>query len=198
MKFKDIKQEIEKLEKIGEGWRGNIFKGEYKGKKIAFKVPSEPIHKHSILKEGEILKIVNKAGIGGKLLLKGEDFIAYEFIEGKELRHVINKENAKKIFSQILEQARKLDKLQITKEEMHRPHANILVNKNLEVFLIDFERAKKSKKPKNITQFVQFLITGGTEFLGNFDKKEAINLMRNYKNNQSDENFLKIKEFFKL
>ncbi len=198
MKFQEIKPKIKGIQKIGVGWRGNIFKGEFKGKILAFKVPSEPIHIFPILKEGEILKIVNKVGIGGKLFLQGEDFIAYEFIEGKELRHVINRQNAKKIFSQILEQARKLDELQITKEEMHRLHANVLVDENLKVYLIDFERAKKSEKPKNITQFVQFLITGGTEYLGEIDKKKAIELMKNYKNNPSRENYLKIKEFFNL
>ena len=198
MKFQDIKLEIKNLEKIGEGWRGSIFKGNFKGQILSFKVPSEPIHISSILKEGEILKIVNKAGIGGKLILQGEDFIAYKFIEGKELRHVINEQNAKKILSQILEQARTLDILKITKEEMHRLHANVLVNKDLKVYLIDFERAKKSEKPKNVTQFVQFLITGGTQYLGNFNKKEAINLMKEYKQNQSDENFLKIRKFFNL
>ena len=196
MKFQEIKPKIKNLQKIGEGWRGNIFKGEFEGKILAFKVPSESIHIHPILKEGEILKIVNKSGIGGKLVLRGEDFIAYEFIEGKELRHIINKQNAKKILSQILEQARKLDKLQITKEEMHRIHANVLVDKDLKVYLIDFERAKRSKKPKNITQFVQFLITGGTEYLGEFDKKKAVELMKNYKSSQTEENFLKIKNFF--
>ncbi len=198
MKFQEIKPKIKNLQKIGEGWRGNIFKGEFKGKTLAFKVPSEPVHIHPILKEGEILKIVNKSGIGGKLALQGEDFIAYEFIEGEELRHVINKQNAKRILSQVLEQARELDKLQITKEEMHRLHANVLVDKNLKVYLIDFERAKKSEKPKNITQFVQFLITGGTEYLGEFEKEKAIELMRNYKSNQNEENYLKIKEFFNL
>ncbi len=198
MKFKEIKKDIQNLQKIGEGWRGEIYKGNYQGKTLAFKVPSEEIHIYPILKEGEILKIVNKEGIGGKLFLQGEDFIAYEFIEGKELRYVISKENAKKIFSQILEQARKLDKLKIVKEEMHRLHANVIVDKNLKVYLIDFERAKKSEKPKNITQFIQYLITGGTEYLGNFDKEKAIQLMKEYKNNQTEQNFLKIKQFFNL
>ncbi len=198
MKFEEIKHKIKNLQQIGEGWRGIIYKGEYEGKTLAFKVPSEPIHIFPILKEGEILKIVNKKGIGGKIHIQGEDFIAYDFIEGKELKHVLNKENARKIFSQLLNQSRELDKLKITKEEMHRLHGNVLVNKNLKVYLIDFERAKKSEKPKNITQFIQFLITGGTEYLGKIDKKEAIKLMKEYKRDQSDENFLKIKKFFEL
>ncbi len=198
IKFEDIKKDIKGLEKIAEGWRGEIFKGSYKGKVLAFKVPSEPIHIHPILKEGEILKKVNKAGIGGKLVLQGKDFIAYEFIEGKELKKVINQQNAKKIFKQLLEQARKLDKLLITKEEMHKPHSNVLVDKDLNVYLIDFERAKMSKNPKNITQLVQYFLTQGSQYLPSLNKEKLIETMKEYKKSQSEESFEKIKKLLKL
>ena len=198
MKFEDIKKEIKNLEKIAEGWRGEIFKGEYKGKVLAFKLPSEPIHIHSILKEGEILKKVNKAGMGGKLILQGKDFIAYEFIEGKELKKVLNKENARKIFKQLLEQARKLDELFITKEEMHKPHSNVLVDKNLNVYMIDFERAKMSKNPKNVTQLIQYFLTQGSQYLPDLDKEKIIKAMKKYKKSQTQKNFEELKKLLRL
>ncbi|RMD47147.1 MAG: serine/threonine protein kinase, partial [Aquificota bacterium] len=83
MNFNQIKKDIKQLKKIGEGWRGIVYSGYLDGEKLAFKVPSEPLHIPAIQKEGQILEIVNKIGIGGKLVLKGNDFIAYKFIEGK-------------------------------------------------------------------------------------------------------------------
>ena len=48
--------------------------------------------------------------------------------------------------------------INIDKEEMHHPIRHVVI-KNKIVKLLDFERANKTKKPKNVTQFIQFLIT---------------------------------------
>lgn len=195
LNFEDIKKDIKELKKIGKGWRGVVYSGYLNGEKLAFKVPSDPIHIPAIQKEGHILEEVNKKGIGGQLVLKGNDFIAYRFIEGKHFKDVINQENAREIFFQILNQARELDKLGISKDEMHRPHKNVLIDKDLNVYLIDFERAKKTKNLQNVTQFVQYLISGGSNYYPIKDKKKLIELAKEYKNNMTEENFKKIKDF---
>ncbi len=198
LSFKQLKNRIKDLKKIGEGWRGIVYSGYLNGEKLAFKVPAEPLHTSAILKEGDILEIVNKRGIGGKLVLKGEDFIAYKFIEGKHFKDVINKENAKKIFSQIIKQARELDKLGISKDEMHRPHKNVLIDEHLNVYLIDFERAKKTKNLQNVTQFIQYLISGGSNYYPIQSRDKLIQLAKDYKKDLTEEKFRKIKEFLKL
>ena len=198
LNFEDIKKNIKELKKIGEGWRGVVYSGYLNGEKLAFKVPSDPIHIPAIQKEGMILEEVNKKSIGGQLVLKGNDFIAYKFIEGKHFKDVINKENAKKIFSQILDQARELDKLGISKDEMHRPHKNVLIDENLNVYLIDFERAKKTENLQNVTQFIQYLISGGLNYYPVEDRKKLIELAREYKKNMTEENFKKIKDFLRF
>ncbi len=198
LNFEDIKKDIKELKKIGEGWRGIVYSGYLDGEKLAFKVPSNPLHIPAIQKEGMILEEVNKKGIGGQLVLKGNDFIAYKFIEGKHFKDVVNKENAKRIFSQILNQARELDKLGISKDEMHRPHKNVLVDKDLNVYLIDFERAKKTENIQNVTQFIQYLISGGSNYYPVEDKKKLIELAKEYKKNMTEENFKKIKDFLKF
>ena len=42
------------------------------------------------------------------------------------------------------------------KDEMHHPLKHIIITPSGPV-LIDFERCKETKKPKNVTQFVEFL-----------------------------------------
>ena len=198
LNFNDIKDQIKDLKKIGEGWRGIVYSGYLDGEKIAFKVPSHPIHKSAIQKEGEILKLVNEKGIGGKLLLQGEDFIGYRFIEGKHFKDVISRKNARELFKKILLQARELDKLGINKDEMHRPHKNILVDDALNVYLIDFERAKRTENLQNVTQFVQYILSGGSNYFDVKDKKELIELAKMYKKEKTDENFYKIMDFLNL
>ncbi|WP_299228193.1 serine/threonine protein kinase [Sulfurihydrogenibium sp.] len=187
--FENIRDEIGNLKIIGEGWRAKVYRGKYQDKDLSFKVASQEIHKHPIQKEGQILKIVNQYGIGGKLFLTGEDFVAYEYIEGTHLNKVLNEENFKILISQLLDQAYILDKLKIDKGEMHKPYSNVLVDKNLKVYLIDFERATKSLKPKNVLNLVQF-ITRGKE-----RNEKLMNILKEYKESQSEENYNKIKSY---
>ncbi|WP_457640778.1 serine/threonine protein kinase [Persephonella sp.] len=198
MRFEDIKKDIKDLEKIGEGWRGVIYKGKLGDNILAFKIPKSLLHRNAIKKEGSILKIVNREGIGGKLILEGDDFIAYEYIEGQPLKKVLNRENAKKIFSQLLEQARKLDLIGISKEEMHRPHSNVLVDKDLNVYLIDFERSKRTQNLQNVTQLVQYFLSEGSNYIPPFDKKALIEAAKEYKKNKTEKNFEKIKKILDL
>ncbi len=192
MRFDDIKDKIKNLKLIGKGWRGKVYRGIYKGKDLAFKVASDPQFIPNIQKEGKILKIVNKEGIGGKLFLIGDDFIAYDFIEGKPLNEVINEKNGKILISKLLKQARKLDELGINKEEFHRPYKNVLVDKDLNVYLIDFERSKMGKNIQNVNQFLQYILNEGYRYLPPFDKNELIELAKEYKKNKTEKNFMKI------
>ncbi|RMA97272.1 serine/threonine protein kinase [Hydrogenothermus marinus] len=195
MNFKDIKDKIRNLQLIGKGWRGTVYKGVFDGKTLAFKIPNKEEHKKAIQKEGEILSIVNKHKIGGKLHIKGEDFIAYSFIEGKPLKDVLNKENYKNLILQLFQQARTLDKLKINKDEFQRPLKNALVDDKGKVHLIDFERAKFSEKVSNITQLLQFI--NSLEYF-NIEKEKLIKLGKEYKNFPTDKNYEKIlKTIFK-
>ncbi len=186
-RFEDIKRDIKDLQFVNQGWRANVYKGIYKGRLLAFKVAKRPEVVQAIQKEGQILKLVNKKNIGGKLFLEGEDFIAYEFIKGKHLQEVLTEKNIKELLLQLFYQARDLDLLGISKDEMQRPLKNALVDKNGKVWLIDFERSKFTKKPSNITQLLQFATN-----LGFIDRSQAIQLGKIYKSNMSEENFQKI------
>ncbi len=192
MRFNHIRSQIKNLQIIGKGWRGIVYRGLYNGLDLAFKVPREEIHKKAIKKEAQILKQLNKYDIGGKLEIEGENFIAYRFIEGEPLIKVINEKNAKDLLYQLFLKARKMDQLGISKDEMHRPYKNVLVDKNGKVHLIDFERAKYSKKPHNVTQLLHFILTAGKRYFDDVDKETVIKLAKEYKASPDDQNFKKI------
>ncbi|MBT4857903.1 hypothetical protein HON49_01910 [archaeon] len=81
---------------------------------------------------------------------------------------------------------------------MHHPVKHILIeNKN--PVQIDFERARHTDQPKNVTQFCDFLISKDmTKLLANkkikFDSDELINAAKEYKKNYNKKKLKKIKE----
>lgn len=168
------KCDVLQIELIAEGWHGKVFLLSGKLGKLAVKTPVSPKFASNIKKEAQILRLVNKLGIGPRLLLEGEDFFVCEFIEGTAFDEFIESEKdpvrLKKVIFEVLRQARVLDKAGISKGEMHRPKRNVLIRHNLEVTLIDFERARFTKKPKNVTGFLSFVINAfklrSEEFVG--------------------------------
>jgi predicted Ser/Thr protein kinase len=84
-----------------------------------------------------------------------------EFIDGPQIGDWMagaTKRQIKLMLQRIIEQCRALDELGITKQEMTHPHKHILVQTGKPVF-IDFDRARFTPKPKNVTQVCQW-ITG--------------------------------------
>ena len=194
------KKGISSVEYFAKGHRGMLFKGSCKGKEVVIKIKnpqSKAIGK--IENEMKWLKILNKSKIGPKLLLSEKNYFVYEYINGNFILDYLkraNKDSIRKSIKKIFYQLRALDKLGIEKEEMHHPLKHIIVEKN-NPYLIDFERARYSPNPKNLTQFCQFLMhSASVQILERkqitIDKNKLISLAKIYKNSQSNENFTKI------
>ncbi|HLD04111.1 MAG TPA: hypothetical protein VJG90_00170 [Candidatus Nanoarchaeia archaeon] len=105
------------------------------------------------------MKILNPYGIGPRLLDFDGERLILEFIEGERIHDYFEKHSKKEILivvKKILEQAQKMDELGINKLELTRPYKDLLI-RNGEPVLLDFERCKKTIRPKNVRQFEQFL-----------------------------------------
>ncbi len=152
-----VQKKVKNLAYFSHGKRGLIFTGKYKGNKVAVKIKKRDSEAVGRLKnEAKWLKRLNKEGIGPKLLYAGDHYIIYSFVEGAFILDFIEKSKAvKKVLFDVLQQCFTLDQLGVNKEEMHHPVKHIVV-KDVPV-LLDFERVYKTNKPKNVTQFVQFI-----------------------------------------
>src|SRR3989304_1655820 len=103
----------------------------------------------------------------------------------------------------VLSQCRKLDLAGISKNEMADPYKHILVEKahggKLKAVMIDFERTQLSKKPKNVTQFIQFLTSGKFSHAAgkkiSVDAEKFRELAKEYKRTLSADAFRKILHF---
>lgn len=192
------KREIKNIEVFGHGKRGLLYAGKLGGTKIAIKTKypkSQAIGR--IQNEIRFLKILNKKGIGTKMLFYDKEYFAYKFISGKYIKEFIETEKSKsklmKVLRNILEQCFVMDKLKINKEEMHNPYKHIVINKT--ITMIDFERATYAAKSHNITQFLQYIMKNKV-FLDkrgfNINKKTLIKLGKEYKRNINKKNFDRI------
>jgi len=199
--LKKLEKKVKNIRYFTKGHRGILFTGFYGKKKVVIKAKlpeSKAIGR--IQNEIKYLKILNKKNIGPKLLFYDKDYFVYEFIEGDFIGDYFEKSNKnkiKKIIKDVFKQLFIMDKLKTDKEEMHHPYKHIVINKNNKMFLFDFERCRKTKKPKNVTQFCQFLINKKmNDLLRNkkikIDKNKIIELAKRYKKNQNRNNLDRI------
>lgn len=157
------KKGIKELKYFTKGHRGILFTGKYRGKKVIIKSKlPESKAEGRVANEAKWLKKLRKKRIGPNVVMAEKDFFAYRFVEGEFIGDFIansTKKGVLNVFVDILKQCNEMDRMKIDKEEMHHPYKHILVQ-NQKPTLIDFERVHKSKSPKNVTQFLQFIGSG--------------------------------------
>lgn len=197
---------VSSLEYSDSGARGVVFKGKFdinsnqkkflaskNEKDVAIKIRLESSKAPGTLAlEARNLRLVNQKGIGPKLYYEHQDSLIMEFVEGVALDKFLEEKSkdslvSKKAIVALLHQAFLLDKMNLQKEEMHRPYSNVLVfevNGQVKLTLLDFERCRNSENPSNVTQVISYLMRAG--FL---DSKLGINLAEDYKKSYSESSF---------
>lgn len=132
--------------------------------------------------EAHWLKILNQHNIGPKLIKLEKNALFMEFIKGTQLtKYKCNNKELKILLKDLLEQCFILDQLKVNKLEMHHPIKHVLV-RNKKIILIDFERCKLTKNPKNITQVCQFISR-------NYNLPEILQKAKEYKQTYSRKSF---------
>ncbi|GBC88297.1 hypothetical protein HRbin13_00417 [bacterium HR13] len=177
MRFEELKRQLSSLELIGSGWRGYVYRSSLCGKDVAIKVAKEKGLEEAIRKEARILEKLKGIKNFPQIIVWGDDFLVYEFIDGVPFEKCnINPQQRILILLKVLELAYLLDSMCISRDEFQRLDKNVLVDKGLEVYIIDFERGNISCKRKtNITQLMQLFVREGY-----MDLKKAIDLGRAY------------------
>lgn len=202
---------------LAKGKRSFVFTTKYKNKKAIIK-KARTNKETRINHEANILKLLNKHKIGPKLFYSKSNKVYMQFIKGKTIREFLetekNKQKIKKIAVECLNQCYTLDKLKLNKEEMCNPYKHILLERKrgaaqhseqarskrktknkiiLKPVFIDFEKSHFTEKPKNVTQFFQYL---SSNKLVDFNE-ELKQLLKAYKNNPTEINYKKLKRVIK-
>lgn len=151
------------MEKIANWRRWEIFLETIDGQKIATKKAIDKEKKWAINKEIVILKKLNKLWIQfvPQLLESWDWYFQYNYIEWKHfITEYRNSEKKRKniLINNLLEKVFELDKMGIIHWELIKPYTNILVWKNDDISIIDFERGKiEDFSWKNMRSFSQWL-----------------------------------------
>lgn len=147
---------------------------------------TKPGKQDGLFIEAEILPLVNEKGIGPKFVSYENNILTMTYIEGLDYESWIKKGKLSllpKIITSLLNQAYKLDCLGIDKSEFLRPYTNIKIGQK--IVLLDFERARKVEKPKNIQQLCSFI--------ENKYSVDLRDLVKNYSKNRDKKSFDRIK-----
>lgn len=157
-----IPERYENIELYTKGKRGVIFTAFIDGGKVAIKIahPNSDA-RQAITLECSYLGKVNRLGIGPQLIDWGDSFVAMEFVDGQTIAEFLENASAKDIrivLREVFDQLVKLDEARINKFELTNPYKHILVTKDLRVVLIDFERARFTARPKNVSQFAEYVL----------------------------------------
>jgi len=147
------------LDILGKGHRGVVFKGIYKDREVAIKVPRVDA-KNTIYDEGVILKYVNKLNIGPKLYAFSRDYLIMEYIDGITLKDYISGEDVDRgeylnIVKEVLKQCIRLDIHGVDHGEI-QGGKHIVIGSS-KVYIIDFGSAKIGRTPRNFTSAVSLL-----------------------------------------
>ena len=179
-----------KLEFLAKGKRSEVYKAFYKKKEVAIKVFKTTDPKIRAKKEAYFISLLNKKNIGPKLIFQKDNYIIYKLIEGPRFVDWLEQRNKKEIIQMILKIIKicyEIDKLKINKLELQNPKKHILIENNNPI-LIDFEKCYKTNRPKNLTQFCQYITSKQIQIILNrkgieINKDNLIKLLREYKKN---------------
>jgi HemK-related putative methylase len=179
---------------LAQGKRGKIyqFNDKKSNKKFIKKISLESSKAVGNLKnEANFNKLLNDNGIGPKFIEynSSKDYLVREFVEGEFLGEYIKNSNRKDVLNILIKITKlmlKLDELKMNKFEMTNPYKHVIVTESKEPVLIDFERFRFTPTPKNVTQFLQYLINNNTQDILKklkieIDREDLINLTREYK-----------------
>ncbi len=180
---------------VAKGHRSIVYLCQYKNKKAIKKIERTDIYAvNRIQNEVYWLKKLLKYKIAPKLYFYENNYFICEYIFGENIiPYLENTKNPSKVIKDILKQCRILDKLKIEKKEMTNPYKHIIVQKNKPI-MIDFERARFSLKPGNVTAFFSFLTSGKiTKILDKkgiiLDREKLKPLLQKYKKTYSEHDF---------
>ncbi|MCX8182528.1 MAG: hypothetical protein N3D12_05360 [Candidatus Methanomethyliaceae archaeon] len=188
--------DIANFKVLGKGCVGIVLLGLLEGSRIALKVLRSDADRKSLYKEGEILKEVNRAGIGPKTIAVRGTVIAMEHISGdflsKWLKVQKERDKVRMTVKELLEQCWKLDEMGIDHGELSDAKKHVLVDEQGMPRIIDFESASRERICRNIVSIAGYLFfkKANADYLRaylSWDDNKLKELLKQYKRFRSPE-----------
>ncbi|MCD6464730.1 methyltransferase [Candidatus Woesearchaeota archaeon] len=182
---------------LTQGKHSFVYKAVLGKQQVIVKV-AKPGFERNVKKECSLLKRLSRHGFVPMVYDCKNNWVAMQFIKGLTIHELLSqalqpgktdqillRKKILKVLKHCLKNCYLLDVEGLTKQEMHRPQKHIII-KNGKCFFIDFERCFEAEKPKNVTQFCQYLMSDfalqALSSIGlKIDKESLIKLCKQYK-----------------
>ena len=195
---------------LGLGTVGVVVKASVGGGLLALKIRRTDANRASMAEEARVATLANRVGVGPEIHAHSRDMILMKLLEYQELREWLQgirgrgrTLEVRRMVHSLLNQCRKLDIMGIDHGQLSnlRKHAVVAEGRP---WIIDFESAGTTRKPKNVTTAAQYLFVGGAlspalrKATGVGDVEALKRLLAIYKRDQSDYSYSRILEHLKL
>ena len=187
---------------LGKGHNGIVVGAMDKNKRVyALKIRRIDSSRQDSLHEVNLQKKANSIGIGPKIFNYSKNFILMELIPGLPIIRFVDLQeiNTTKLFGivkKIFYQCYQLDKIHLDHGELNKINNHVFISlPNNNIHIIDFESSSMDRKPSNVTSVTQSLLLYGKlarivkEYLSIPSHDTIIQVLQQYKKNQSKENF---------
>uniref|UniRef100_A0AAV1TY39 Uncharacterized protein n=1 Tax=Peronospora matthiolae TaxID=2874970 RepID=A0AAV1TY39_9STRA len=172
-----LETRVTNLRFFARGKRGVLYAGETCSgcEPVVAKLAASASCTASVTLEAQWLRVVNRMGLGPKLLDAGAGWFLCERLQGKNVveflaqaDEAVSPANAVWVVREMLCQCFAMDLLGVNKDEMTHPHRHVIVHRSSQqqqqqqlntwrCTFVDFEKCSLTRKPKNVTQLCQFL-----------------------------------------
>lgn len=153
--------------------------------------------------ESVYLKRANLVGVGPIVHAFTENFILMDYVEGWDIecwlsQHNVSTTQVRAIVTSALEQCYKLDNTNLDHGELSSLSHHLLVSKDLQAKIIDFESASMTRPPRNVTSISHALLLNRriSKLIGDYitigKQEELLQLLRAYKRDKIRRNFERI------
>jgi putative serine/threonine protein kinase len=201
---------IGRLGILGLGTVGVVVRVRVGGDLRALKIRRTDANRPDMEQEARITTMANRLGIGPTVYACTKDFMLMKLLNYVELEEWLRglhgqgtREAARTVVHSILNQCRKLDIMGIDHGQLSNLRKHAVVAEDVP-WIVDFESAGTSRKPKNVTTAAQYLFIGGRlsprlrRVLGIGDVSPLLKLLSDYKSDTSDYTYSKMIEALRI
>jgi putative serine/threonine protein kinase len=189
---------------VGLGTVSVVVRATVKGNEQALKIRRCDANRKSMLDEYKLTQTANQIGVGAYASAAARDFMVIQLVEGEDIddhlrgiKGVGTRGRVREIIHRLLNQCRKLDLVGLDHGQLSDLRKHVIMAGD-EPYIIDFESSSRGRSSKNVTTAAQNLLIGGRSaplvrrLLGLKSYDAALQALRNYKKDMSDDNYVAI------
>lgn len=204
------KTKLGRLGLLGIGTVGVVVRARVGASVYALKIRRTDANRPSMDEEARLTTMANRVGVGVPVAGHTKDFMLTKLLETEELREWVasqkgpgTRERVREMVHAVLNQCRKLDIMGLDHGELSNLRKHVVVAEG-RPWILDFESAGTSRRPKNVTAAAQYMLVGGKmapllrRTIGLRDTRKLIVLLGQYKETLGDTAYARVLMHLKL